>query len=218
MYSLFSFFLDARITKRTIILTLFPIYLNAMVWAISPLFGWGRYGPEPFGMTCTVDWNIVPVSYVVFIFAFCYFVPILLMILCYGCIIHSVAKAQQNMQVVHHRMDIYLTKVIKLAQVLKSFWLRICIYKTKYTPALIIVTAWTCILFVHVTWFTFLYYAFYYLGTCSKLTFFISCHFLLIFRCHVSCAVASCWRGHHTLWSLSCLSATLLKTSHCHSS
>lgn len=31
-------------------------YLLAFLWAAMPLFGFGNYDVEPFGVSCTLDW------------------------------------------------------------------------------------------------------------------------------------------------------------------
>jgi len=31
-------------------------YIFALVWALPPLIGAGNYGPEPYNLSCTLDW------------------------------------------------------------------------------------------------------------------------------------------------------------------
>lgn len=33
------------------------IWLVSAVWSSFPLFGWGEYVPEPYGLSCTVAWR-----------------------------------------------------------------------------------------------------------------------------------------------------------------
>ncbi|XP_068199127.1 opsin 8, group member c [Antennarius striatus] len=35
----------------------FAIWLLATMWSSFPLFGWGKYVPEPYGLSCTVAWR-----------------------------------------------------------------------------------------------------------------------------------------------------------------
>lgn len=32
------------------------IWLYGLIWALLPILGWGRYGPEPFGLSCSLAW------------------------------------------------------------------------------------------------------------------------------------------------------------------
>lgn len=32
------------------------IWLYGLIWALLPVLGWGRYGPEPFGLSCSLAW------------------------------------------------------------------------------------------------------------------------------------------------------------------
>ncbi|KAL0965027.1 hypothetical protein UPYG_G00275830 [Umbra pygmaea] len=61
------------------------IWLVAAVWSCFPLFGWGEYVPEPYGLSCTVAWHSYHTSfkdafYVICSFAFFMLVPILLIL------------------------------------------------------------------------------------------------------------------------------------------
>ena len=35
----------------------FPIYVYSLIWALLPLFGWGGYEVEPYGLSCTLAWG-----------------------------------------------------------------------------------------------------------------------------------------------------------------
>lgn len=53
------------------------------VWSCFPLFGWGEYGPEPYGLSCTIAWRGYHTSfkdafYVICTFACFTLVPVLL--------------------------------------------------------------------------------------------------------------------------------------------
>jgi hypothetical protein len=99
------------VTKRNCALSLLAVYVNSALWAVSPLLGWGSYAPEPFGLSCTLDWARIPLSYTVSIFLFSYGLPLLLMLYCYGCIVASVRRATAHMRLLHTDMDSYITKV-----------------------------------------------------------------------------------------------------------
>ncbi|TRY99282.1 hypothetical protein DNTS_022830 [Danionella cerebrum] len=77
-------------------------WLYSLVWTAPPLFGWGSYGPEGPGTTCSVQWSQrspQTQSYVICLFIFCLLLPLLMMVYCYGKIliaIHEVAKINQT--------------------------------------------------------------------------------------------------------------------------
>ena len=99
------------ITIKVSLVTLLPVVCNALLWSVSPLVGWGRYAPEPFGLSCSLDWPVIPWSYTVGIFAFCYGLPLLLMVFCYASIVHTVRAASQQMKLISNSLDSYVTKV-----------------------------------------------------------------------------------------------------------
>lgn len=62
-------------------------WLYSLVWTLPPFLGWSSYGPEGAGTSCSVQWQLrsaSSVSYVVCLFIFCLFLPLMLMIFCYG--------------------------------------------------------------------------------------------------------------------------------------
>ena len=42
-------------------------YVNALFWAIMPVFGWARYEEDP-GSGCALDWNRGGASYISYLF------------------------------------------------------------------------------------------------------------------------------------------------------
>uniref|UniRef100_A0A8C4S7U0 Opsin 9 n=1 Tax=Erpetoichthys calabaricus TaxID=27687 RepID=A0A8C4S7U0_ERPCA len=70
------------------------VWLYTLTWAILPVFGFGSYGPEPFGTSCTIDWWKVTYSandrlYVILIMAFCFGIPTCIIVFCYVKIIFT---------------------------------------------------------------------------------------------------------------------------------
>ncbi|XP_047185633.1 pinopsin-like isoform X3 [Scophthalmus maximus] len=68
-------------------------WLYSLVWTVPPLLGWGSYGPEGHGTTCSVQWHqrsATSRSYVSCLFVFCLILPLLLMLFCYGRILLAV--------------------------------------------------------------------------------------------------------------------------------
>ncbi|XP_022077080.1 opsin 8, group member b [Acanthochromis polyacanthus] len=61
-------------------------WLYALVWALFPILGWGRYGPEPFGLSCSLAWGQMKhegFSFVITVFSFNLVIPSIIIICCY---------------------------------------------------------------------------------------------------------------------------------------
>ncbi|ESO90223.1 hypothetical protein LOTGIDRAFT_70653, partial [Lottia gigantea] len=80
-------FVVKSFTRTNMFLSLVGIHLYALFWAVSPLFGWGRYGPEPYRTSCTLDWENPSKSFVIATFVMCLGLPFLIMLTTYGLLI-----------------------------------------------------------------------------------------------------------------------------------
>ncbi|XP_029966710.1 opsin 8, group member b [Salarias fasciatus] len=61
-------------------------WLYALVWALFPVLGWGRYGPEPFGLSCSLAWGQMKhegFSFVISMFSFNLLMPTVIIVCCY---------------------------------------------------------------------------------------------------------------------------------------
>ncbi|XP_040920945.1 opsin 8, group member b [Toxotes jaculatrix] len=61
-------------------------WLYALIWALFPILGWGRYGPEPFGLSCSLAWGEMKhegFSFVISMFSFNLIMPSIIIIFCY---------------------------------------------------------------------------------------------------------------------------------------
>ncbi|XP_057679583.1 opsin-5-like isoform X2 [Corythoichthys intestinalis] len=61
-------------------------WLYALCWALLPVLGWGRYGPEPFGLSCSLAWGHLrreDSSFVVAMFSFNLALPAAVIMGCY---------------------------------------------------------------------------------------------------------------------------------------
>ncbi|KAM6914944.1 opsin 8, group member b [Xenentodon cancila] len=61
-------------------------WLYALVWALFPVLGWGGYGPEPFGLSCSLAWGQMKqegFAFVIFLFSFNFVLPSIIIICCY---------------------------------------------------------------------------------------------------------------------------------------
>ncbi|XP_059212643.1 opsin 8, group member b isoform X2 [Centropristis striata] len=61
-------------------------WLYAVIWSLFPILGWGRYGPEPFGLSCSLAWGDMKhegFSFVISLFFFNLVTPSVIIICCY---------------------------------------------------------------------------------------------------------------------------------------
>ncbi|XP_029902666.1 opsin 8, group member b [Myripristis murdjan] len=61
-------------------------WMYALLWALFPILGWGRYGPEPFGLSCSLAWGDMKdegFSFVISMFSFNLLMPSVIIICCY---------------------------------------------------------------------------------------------------------------------------------------
>ncbi|XP_072552861.1 opsin 8, group member b [Salminus brasiliensis] len=75
-----------KISKRRVHVLLAGTWLYALLWALFPLLGWGRYGPEPFGLSCTLAWGEMKEhspSFVISMFSMNLAIPAIIIISCY---------------------------------------------------------------------------------------------------------------------------------------
>ncbi|XP_049612425.1 opsin 8, group member c [Syngnathus scovelli] len=72
------------------------IWLVATVWSSFPLFGWGEYVPEPYGLSCTIAWRGYHTSakdafYVIFSFACFTLIPVLVIVMSHCQILYKIS-------------------------------------------------------------------------------------------------------------------------------
>ncbi|XP_034555731.1 opsin-5-like [Notolabrus celidotus] len=75
-----------KITWRTVKVLCMWIWLYALIWAMFPIMGWGRYGPEPFGLSCSLAWGQMKhegFSFVISMFTLNLVTPSFIIICCY---------------------------------------------------------------------------------------------------------------------------------------
>lgn len=82
------------------------IWLYSMAWTGAPLLGWNRYKLEIHRLGCSLDWASKDPNDASFILLFllaCFFVPVGIMIYCYGNILYTV-------QMVRHADVLFLNQ------------------------------------------------------------------------------------------------------------
>uniref|UniRef100_A0A665VKZ2 Opsin-5-like n=1 Tax=Echeneis naucrates TaxID=173247 RepID=A0A665VKZ2_ECHNA len=87
--------------RRTVSIVISGIWLYAGLWALFPLLGWGSYGPEPFGLACSVDWtgygkSLNHSTFIMTLSILCTFLPCLVIVFTYFGIAWKLHRAYQS--------------------------------------------------------------------------------------------------------------------------
>ena len=72
-------------------------FLYALAWSVLPLLGWGEYGVERFGLSCSVNWSTQKYSassFIVALFIFLFVLPIITITFCYSRIFHHISTQE----------------------------------------------------------------------------------------------------------------------------
>ncbi|XP_034041454.1 opsin-3 [Thalassophryne amazonica] len=110
------------------------IWLYSLAWTGAPLLGWNRYTLEIHQLGCSLDWASKDPNDASFILLFllaCFFVPVGIMIYCYGNLLYAV-RMLRSIQ------DLQAVQIIKLLQYEKKvavmFLLMIACFLLCWTP------------------------------------------------------------------------------------
>ncbi|KAM9435510.1 opsin 8, group member b [Clarias gariepinus] len=101
-----------KISKRTVQVLLAGTWLYALLWAVFPLIGVGTYGPEPFGLSCTLAWAEMKEHspfFVISMFTMNLVIPAIIIICCYSGIIlrlHLSYKTLGNANFIQRKVKI----------------------------------------------------------------------------------------------------------------
>ncbi|XP_037314175.2 opsin 7, group member a [Pungitius pungitius] len=98
-------------------------WLYALLFACCPLAHWGKYGPEPYGTACCIDWrrsnqHSAARSYTVVLFILCYIIPCCVIVASYASILVTVHASRKNMErhvSRHTHMSSLQTIIVKLS-------------------------------------------------------------------------------------------------------
>jgi len=85
------------------------IWGNAIITALAPFFGWGRYIPEGILDSCTSDYlskDFNNRSYAIFIFIWCYVVPLSCLLYFYFYIVKAVVSHEAAMKAQAKKMNV----------------------------------------------------------------------------------------------------------------
>lgn len=92
-----------RFHRRTIGSVITGIWLYASLWALLPLLGWGSYGPEPFGLACSIDWigyeeSLNHSTFIMALATLCTFLPCVVILGTYFGIAWKLHRAYRSIQ------------------------------------------------------------------------------------------------------------------------
>ena len=88
-------FLGGERLKRIAIINILGIYVYSLLWACTPLFGWGEYDVESFGTACSLNWHYDSQRYFITIYAVIVLFPLTFTALCL-CSICSHAQVEDE--------------------------------------------------------------------------------------------------------------------------
>eukprot|EP00062_Callorhinchus_milii_P017566 gi/632970196/ref/XP_007901512.1/ PREDICTED: opsin-5-like [Callorhinchus milii] len=100
-----------RINRNIISAAIALVWLYALIWAVLPLVGLGLYGPEPFGISCTLAWSELyssanSMSFIVASFILCTLLPTVIIATCYTGIAWKLHKAYHE---IHNNQQVIIS-------------------------------------------------------------------------------------------------------------
>ncbi|XP_036394547.1 opsin 9 [Megalops cyprinoides] len=117
-----SFRYGQWIERRHVAMSVGLVWIYTIFWASLPLVGFGSYGPEPFGTSCTINWWRLKSSlndriYICLTMTLCFAIPALTMIASYIIILLTVHRSGRSLAsipssaVSHSKKDLRLTRI-----------------------------------------------------------------------------------------------------------
>ncbi|XP_012563909.2 parapinopsin [Hydra vulgaris] len=83
-------------TIKMKLILLFFCYFYGLLWPTFPLIGWSKYEVDLDKKRCSFDWNLTrldSLSYLIILFLFCYFIPVIALIFAYVAIKRTVVDS-----------------------------------------------------------------------------------------------------------------------------
>ncbi|KAK0149711.1 Opsin-5 [Merluccius polli] len=89
------------IERRHVFISIGLVWLYTLFWASLPVFGFGSYGPEPYGTSCTIDWwrmrsCLSDRVYIFLILMLCFGFPTVVIIISYTTILVTVSHDKKR--------------------------------------------------------------------------------------------------------------------------
>ncbi len=93
----------SKFQRKTISILIGVVWLYSLLWAVFPLLGWGGYGPEPYGLACSVDWagyqhSLNGSSFIMALAILCTLIPCAVILFSYTGIAWKLHKVYQSIQ------------------------------------------------------------------------------------------------------------------------
>ncbi|KAM9782913.1 LOW QUALITY PROTEIN: opsin 9 [Neosynchiropus ocellatus] len=107
--------------RRHVSLSIALVWIWTILWAVLPVVGFGSYGPEPYGTSCTINWWLIKSSqsdriYILLILGLCFGVPTLTIIASYLCILLTVSRSNRTLSSIPSTTVSHANKDLRLAK------------------------------------------------------------------------------------------------------
>ncbi|XP_049439687.1 opsin 9 [Epinephelus fuscoguttatus] len=109
------------IERRHVSLSIALVWVYTLFWALLPVFGFGSYGPEPYGTSCTINWWRMRSSlndriYIFLILVLCFGFPTLTIITSYVAILLTVYRSNRTLASIPSSSVSHTSKDLRLAK------------------------------------------------------------------------------------------------------
>uniref|UniRef100_A0A3P8SV75 Opsin 9 n=1 Tax=Amphiprion percula TaxID=161767 RepID=A0A3P8SV75_AMPPE len=109
------------IERRHVFWSIAVVWFYASFWATLPVFGFGSYGPEPYGLSCTINWWSLRSSendriYVILILTLCFGFPTFTIISSYLFILLTVLRSNRTLASIPSSFVSNSSKDLRLAK------------------------------------------------------------------------------------------------------
>ncbi|XP_041932794.1 opsin-5-like [Alosa sapidissima] len=117
------------LTRKKVFNIVLLIWMHAGLWALMPLWGWGKYGPEVHGLSCSLAWGELceagGLSFIFSSFATTLIIPAVVIVTCYTCIavrLHLQYKSMESRRRMSRRLRV-VRRVVLIAVLMSAGFL-----------------------------------------------------------------------------------------------
>ncbi|XP_062279102.1 opsin 9 [Scomber scombrus] len=109
------------IERHHVSLSIALMWVYTFFWASLPAFGFGSYGPEPYGTSCTINWwamrsSLIDRIYIFLILTLCFGLPTLAIITSYLAILLTVYRSNRTLASIPSSSVSHTSKDLRLAK------------------------------------------------------------------------------------------------------
>ncbi|KAM3615075.1 uncharacterized protein V6R79_022973 [Siganus canaliculatus] len=110
------------IERQHVSLSIALLWVYTVFWAMLPAFGFGSYGPEPYGTSCTINWWKMRSSmsdriYIFLVLMLCFGLPTLTIICSYLAILLTVYRSSRTLASIPSSSVSHSSKDLRLAKI-----------------------------------------------------------------------------------------------------